>query len=68
MRQLLGKTSYRGVTEEVYLSETVRCQDCRITVPMGIEVVKREAKSKKLIKHSWYCRTHGAEYATRVLG
>src|SRR6516162_531687 len=42
MRQLLGKTSYRGVTEEVYLSETVRCEDCRITVPMGIEVDNRE--------------------------
>ena len=68
MRQLLGRTSYRGVTEEVYLAETVRCQDCRITVPMGIEVVKREGKSKKLIKHSWYCRTHGAEYAARVMG
>jgi hypothetical protein len=39
MRQLLGKIPHRGVTEEVYLAETVRCQDCQVTVPIGIEVV-----------------------------
>ena len=67
MRQLLEKISHRGVTEEVYLAEIVRCQDCQVTVPMGIEVVRREGKSKKIIKHGWYCRVHGADYATRVL-
>jgi hypothetical protein len=71
MRQLLGKIpKTRGVTEEVYLAETVRCQDCQATVPMGIEVVtvRKEGKSKKVIRHSWYCRGHGANYAASVLG
>jgi hypothetical protein len=70
MRQLLGKIPIKsGVTTEVYLAETVRCQDCQITVPMGIEVVtvRKEGKSKKVIRHSWYCRAHGADYTTRVL-
>ena len=52
MRQLLGKIpKSRGITEEVYLAETVRCQDCQATVPMGIEVVRvrKEGKSKKVI-------------------
>ena len=68
MRQLLGKIAQRGLTEEVYLAETVRCQDCQITVPMGIEVVtvRKEGKSKKVLKHSWYCRGHGSNYVTRV--
>jgi hypothetical protein len=50
MRQLLGKIpKSRGITEEVYLAETVRCQDCQATVPMGIEVVRvrKEGKSKR---------------------
>ena len=72
MRQLLGKIpiKYRNVIEEVYLSECVRCQNCQATVPMGIEVVtvRKEEKSKKVIKHCWYCRAHGADYATRALG
>jgi hypothetical protein len=71
MRQLLGKIpiKYRNVTEEVYHSECVRCQNCQTTVPMGVEVVtfRKEGTSKKLIKHGWYCRAHGAEYATRAL-
>jgi len=67
MRQLLGKISYFGVTEEVYIAETVRCQDCQATVPMGIEVVRKDRKSKKVIRHNWYCRAHGAGYAARVL-
>jgi len=69
MRQLLGKIQHRGVTEEVYLAETVRCQDCQVTVPMGIEVVtvRKEGKSRKVIRHGWYCRGHGSNYVTRVL-
>jgi len=70
MRQLLGKTSIkRGVTTEVYLAEIVHCQACQATVPMGIEVVtvRKEGESKKVIRHSWYCRAHGADYVTRVL-
>ena len=70
MRQLIGKMSIksRNVTEEIYLSEYVRCQDCQITVPIGIEVVtvRNEGKSKKVIKHCWYCRAHGADYATKA--
>ena len=40
MRQLLGKSRLpsRNLTEEVYLSEHIYCQNCQITVPMGIEV------------------------------
>jgi len=72
MRQLVGKIPIknRNVTEEIYLVESVRCQECQVTVPIGIEVVtvRKEGKSKKVIKHSWYCRAHGADYATRVLG
>ena len=72
MRQLIGKIpiKYRNVIEEIYLSECVRCQSCQITVPMGIEVVtvRKEEKSKKVIKHAWYCRAHGADYAARALG
>jgi hypothetical protein len=72
MRQLIGKIpiKYRNVTEEIYLSESVRCQHCQATVPVGIEVVaiRKDGKSKKVIKHSWYCRAHGANYATRALG
>jgi heterodisulfide reductase subunit C len=71
MRQLLGKIpiKYRNVTEEVYLCECVRCQSCQAMVPMGIEVVtvRKEGASKKLIKHGWYCRAHGVDYATRAL-
>ena len=72
MRQLIGKIpiKYRNVTEEIYFSEHVRCQNCQTTTPIGIEVVtvRIEGKSKKVIKHCWYCRAHGADYATRALG
>jgi Fe-S oxidoreductase len=72
MRQLVGKIpiKYRNVIEEVYFSECIRCQNCQVTVPMGIEVVTvtKEGQSKKVIKHGWYCRAHGAEYTTRALG
>ncbi len=72
MRQLLGKVpiKYRNVTEEIYLSEFVRCQNCQATVPTGIEVVtvRKEGNSKTIIKHGWFCRGHGAEFATRALG
>jgi len=72
MRQLLGKIpiKHRNVTEEVYLSEHVCCQNCQITVPMGIEVVtvRKEGKSKKVIMHGRYCRAHGADYATKAVG
>ena len=48
MRELIGKVSkHRGVIEEVYTTEHVRCQHCQVTVPMGIEVItddlRREA-------------------------
>jgi predicted RNA-binding Zn-ribbon protein involved in translation (DUF1610 family) len=72
MRQLVGRTPIknRNVIEEIYFSENVRCQTCQITVPMGIEVVtfRKEPNSKELIKHCWYCRAHGADFATRALG
>jgi hypothetical protein len=70
MRQLIGKIpiKYRNVTEEIYFSEDVRCQHCQSMVPMGIEVVsvRKEGQSKKVIKHCWYCRAHGAEFVTRA--
>jgi len=70
MRQLIGKIpiKYLNVTEEIYFSELVRCQHCQTTVPMGIEVVtvRKQGKSKKVIKHGWYCRAHGADFATRA--
>jgi hypothetical protein len=72
MRQLIGKIplTYRNVIEEIYLSENVRCQNCQVTAPMGIEVVtfRKEGLSKKVIKHGWFCRAHGADYATRAQG
>lgn len=72
MRQLIGKVpiKYRNATEEIYFSEHVRCQNCQVTVPVGIEVVtvRKDGESKKTIGHRWYCRAHGAEYALRALG
>ena len=72
MRQLIGKIpiKYRNVTEEIYFSEYVRCQNCQVTVPVGIEVVtvRKEGQSKKILKHCWYCRAHGADYAIRAAG
>ena len=70
MRQRIGSISFkhRNVTEEIYLSENVRCQHCQTTAPMGVEVVtvRKEGASKKVIKHGWYCRAHGADFVTRA--
>jgi len=70
MRQLIGKIpiKHHGVTQEIYLSELVRCQNCQTMTPIGVEVVtvRKEGKSKKVIKHNWYCRAHGADYTMRV--
>ena len=72
MRQLLGRTSikHRNVVEEVYLCEHVLCQTCQITVPVGIEVVdvRREGQSRKVVRHCWYRRAHGADYAIQLQG
>jgi hypothetical protein len=70
MRQLIGKIpiKHRGMIEEVYLAEHVQCGECQRTVPIGIEVitVQLEGKSKKILKHAFYCRAHGMEYQARV--
>ena len=62
MRELIGKilTKDTDVTEEVYLSELIRCRECQRTVPIGIEVVtvKRDGVSKKVLTHRCYCRAH----------
>jgi hypothetical protein len=72
MRQLIGRLPGKGrnVFEEVYLSEQVRCLDCQKMVPMGIEVVtiRKEGKSKKVLKRGYYCRAHGADYVSRAQG
>ncbi len=66
MRQLIGKLHKpKGLIEQVYLSEQVRCQVCQRTVPLGIEVItvqKTIDGEKKRIMHDFYCRAHGAEY------
>ena len=63
MRQLIEKltSKSRGVTDEVYLSENIRCQECQRTVPVGIEVitVQKANEKRKVIKHRYYCRAHG---------
>lgn len=70
MRDRIGKlpTKEANVTEEVYLSETVRCRECEKTVPIGIEVVtvKREGEFKKVLDHRYYCRAHGLDYEMRA--
>lgn len=62
MRELLGKVSNidPNITQNVYLCETVQCQECKKTVPVGIEVVmiKKVGASKKVLKHEYYCRAH----------
>ena len=66
MRQLVEKISFKskGVTDEIYLSENIRCQECHRTVPVGIEVitVQKAGENSKVIKHRYYCRAHGSEY------
>jgi len=70
MRELMGKipTKDPNVSEEVYLSEIVRCRECERTVPMGIEVltVKKGGESKEILRHEYYCRAHGLDYEMRV--
>jgi len=75
MRELIGTlpTSDSKVTKKVYRAETVFCQKCQKTAPVGIEVVtvRTERKSKKVLKHEYYCRAHafdaqGVEYETRA--
>jgi hypothetical protein len=70
MRELIGKirTKDPGVTEEVYFSELIRCQECERTVPVGIEVitVKKDKESRKVLRHGYYCRAHGLDYESTV--
>jgi hypothetical protein len=65
MRELLGKipTKDPNVSEQVYLSELVRCSECQRTVPIGIEVVtvKKGAESREVLRHQYYCRAHGLD-------
>ncbi|HET9716499.1 MAG TPA: hypothetical protein VFP60_09985 [Pseudolabrys sp.] len=71
MRELVGKIARnRGLLEEVYLTEHVRCVQCQKTAPMGIEVVttKKEGTSKKILKRAFYCRVHGGEYQSKAQG
>ena len=62
MRELIGNMSTKdpNVTEEVYLSDLIRCRQCQRTVPIGIEVVtvKRDGVFKKVLSHGYYCRAH----------
>ena len=48
MRDLMGKipTKEPDVTEEIYLSELVRCGECERTVPVGIEDGSRSEKAE----------------------
>jgi hypothetical protein len=48
MRELIGKilTKDANVTEEVYLSELIRCRECQRTVPIGIEVVRSKGMER----------------------
>ncbi len=72
MRQFIGKlpTKERGVVDEIYIAETVRCRDCQKTSPMGIEVVtvKKQGKNKIILRRAFFCRVHGAEYHSRAQG
>ena len=71
MRQLIGKIGVkRGIVEEVYLSETVRCSECQKTVPIGVEVVtvQKGGLSKKVLKRAFYCRSHAGDYESRARG
>jgi hypothetical protein len=71
MRELIGKIGIkRGIAEEVYLSETVRCQECQKTVPIGVEVVRvqKDGEKKKVLKRTYYCRSHAGDYESRARG
>jgi hypothetical protein len=66
IRELIGKipTKDPNIVEEVYLSELIRCRECQQTAPMGIEVitVKRDGGSRKVLRHGYFCRSHGHDY------
>ena len=75
MRELIGKipTHDPKVTQNIYRCETVRCQKCLRTVPVGIEVVtvRIERQSQKVLLHEYYCRadafdSHGQDYEDRI--
>jgi hypothetical protein len=70
MRQLIGKmpTKECNVTQEVYLSELIRCRECQKTTPIGIEVImiKRDGVCKTVLNHEYYCRAHGHDYEMKV--
>jgi len=66
MRQLVGKipTKDPDVIQEVYLTETVYCQECRTAaaVPVGIEVVtvkkgggvQEGSEARILLPRTWF--------------
>jgi hypothetical protein len=70
MRELIGKipTKDPNITEMVYRTEMVRCLECQRTEPMGIEVVtvKKNEKSKEVVRHVCYCRGHGFDYEMKA--
>jgi len=70
MRELIGKvpTHDPNVTQNIYRSETVRCEKCLRTVPVGIEVVtvKTQGQSQKVLMHEYYCRADGLDYETKM--
>jgi hypothetical protein len=75
MRELMGKIQTKDphITQNIYLSETVRCQECKKTVPVGIEVImiKKVGEAKKVVKHEYYCRahaydSHGVDYESKM--
>ncbi len=75
MRELMGSipTKDPNITQNIYHSETILCQQCKKTVPVGIEVVtiKKAGGSKKVLKHEYYCRphafdSHGIDYESKM--
>ena len=71
MRQFIGKIPIKGqVVEEIYLSEQIRCNECQKPAPIGVEVVRvqKEGKSKRVLKRTFYCRSHAGDYESRARG
>ena len=75
MRELIGRiqTHEPNVTQRIYRSETILCQKCLRTVPVGIEIVtvRTQGQSQKVLLHEYYCRadafdSHGVDYETRI--
>jgi hypothetical protein len=75
MHELMGRvpTKNPSIIQNVYLCETVRCQKCHKTVPVGIEVVtfRKVGSSRKVLKHEYYCRphafdSHGVDYESKM--